>query len=59
MFRLDNSLGRLALPVLAGACGALLYIVSPLSHQAFCAPLAVTVPVIAAPEAASGVPGGQ
>lgn len=43
-----DSFGRLLLPVLAGACGAILYIVSPLSHQAFCAPL--NIPVIVAPE---------
>lgn len=55
MPRLDHPFGRLLLPVLAGACGAILYIVSPLSHQAFCSPL--NMPVILAPEGAAVVPG--
>lgn len=54
MSRLDP-FGRLLLPVLAGACGAVLYIVSPLSHQAFCSPL--TVPVILAPADSVVLPG--
>lgn len=47
--------GRAALPIVCAGAGALLYIVSPLSHQAFCTPL--TVPVIVAPEGPSVVPG--
>lgn len=46
----DKTSVRLALPLLAGVCGAALYMVSPLSHQAFCAPLSIPVlPVPAEP----------
>lgn len=42
-----DTLFRVAVPICAGAVGALLYVLSPISHQAFCAPL--KVPVIVAP----------
>lgn len=53
--RFQSPMMQVFLPILAGACGAVLYIVSPLSHQAFCAPL----PIIVAPEGASVVPAGE
>lgn len=52
MLRFEQLSGRLAVPVLAGALGAILYIASPVAHQAFCATQILPVlstPVVVAP----------
>ena len=49
MGKVDMGMLRVAMPLLWACIGAVVFILSPASHQSFCRPLAV--PIILSPEA--------